>query len=1107
VAKNFTKFFIDPTTGRIESIAASKINVVDGRAGALRVGGATLPGSDTNFYVSGAIDGKLKSKFGAGVFGGDLVISGALYGENEGVLKVRTPLLGYQGLSGSLQTLTDGLSYLVANGNVTITSASNGQILISAAGGDTVTKEVLSKEASGATTDYSLSGTPSSAAKLQVYVNGILRLSGSASDYVYDGPNNQVDFVSAPTSGSIIQVVYATGGGGSGGGSSSNLWLESGGNLYPTTLSNKVGIGTIAPVSRLEVGQGYASTEILENITVAAGQNDDAALDLIEETAASSGFGTANAEGFRIIYDGGAEYLDIKAGTGATVSTVMSIQKSTGEVGIGTTSPGAKLEVQTSTSDNAGAILVDANETGGYYALEVDAESTSNPAAYIHGYGTLLEQDVTSGYGLKVTRDIAEGGSNPLVDIHDDNTSNTQTSLKVRQDGTGDLVNFLTGSTEVVTIDNAGQLGVGTSSPNEKITIEGAISFDELASSPGTTSGYGKVFVKSSDSKLYFKNDSGTEFDLTAAASSGAPTNAEYVVLSANGTLTDERVITAGDGISLTDAGAGSTLTISSSVNTDDFSYSGGVLNLGAEVVKSASADTGVADGASHTLTFAGGEGIDTSAAGSTITIAGEDSSYANKGVSSFAASDFTVASGHVALDDNVIKQVGTDAGNALGSGHAISIIGGSNVTVQGSGDTVTISSTGGGASFHKELLTQESGHGAKRYVLQDTPEDGKQVQVYVNGVLFLSGAGYDYTYNLANNRIDFNASPPSGSVIQAIYTVGVDEGHDHTPFFFSTTNASIFTTGAAAFVGGQSSPAAIDAPSDIGTDVFFFVSGTIGSHGTANTGSAVFGGDVVISGSLFGGSPLIVGDSLRVTGSVDASLGLSGSLTRLTDGISYLAAGSNITITSSSNGQVTISSTAAGGGGSTGTTFFSSTTGGSIFTTGSTAFVGGQSSPAAPDAPGDIGTDTFFFVSGTIGSQGTTNSGSAVFGGDVVVSGALNAKQGIGTLKTSTSVVHISASNAPVSGSVLVAKSPTEASWQQSIVFGEQPSGTKNGSNPSFSLNSTPINGTDLMLFVNGLLQLSGTSGDYELTGSTINFKLAPYSDDGISAIYRPSS
>jgi len=51
---------------------------------------------------------------------------------------------------------------------------------------------------------------------------------------------------------------------------------------------------------------------------------------------------------------------------------------------------------------------------------------------------------------------------------------------------------------------------------------------------------------------------------------------------------------------------------------------------------------------------------------------------------------------------------------------------------------------------------------------------------------------------------------------------------------------------------------------------------------------------------------------TLSVAGTVSASLGFSGSLTRLVDGTSYLAAGSNITIASESNGQVTISS--AGG-------------------------------------------------------------------------------------------------------------------------------------------------------------------------------------------------
>ena len=46
------------------------------------------------------------------------------------------------------------------------------------------------------------------------------------------------------------------------------------------------------------------------------------------------------------------------------------------------------------------------------------------------------------------------------------------------------------------------------------------------------------------------------------AAAGGAPTNAQYVTLAVDGTLTDERVLTAGDALDLTDGGAGSNVTL-----------------------------------------------------------------------------------------------------------------------------------------------------------------------------------------------------------------------------------------------------------------------------------------------------------------------------------------------------------------------------------------------------------------------------------------------------------------------------------------------------------------------------------------------------------------
>lgn len=60
----------------------------------------------------------------------------------------------------------------------------------------------------------------------------------------------------------------------------------------------------------------------------------------------------------------------------------------------------------------------------------------------------------------------------------------------------------------------AGNMGIGMRPPNARLTVEGALSLDEITA-PSFTAGYGKLYVKSSDSKLYFLDDSGAEYNLT----------------------------------------------------------------------------------------------------------------------------------------------------------------------------------------------------------------------------------------------------------------------------------------------------------------------------------------------------------------------------------------------------------------------------------------------------------------------------------------------------------------------------------------------------------------------------------------------------------------
>jgi hypothetical protein len=196
--------------------------------------------------------------------------------------------------------------------------------------------------------------------------------------------------------------------------------------------------------------------------------------------------------------------------------------------------------------------------------------------------------------------------------------------------------------------------------------------------------------------------------------------------------------------------------------------------------------------------------------------------------------------------------------------------------------------------------------------------------------------------------------------------------------------------------IGGATSPN----PSNF-TDTNLFVSGTIDSMGTATKGTSVFGGDLHVSGAA-------QINSVTVTSAGRVGIGTTSPGYKLEVGGS-MAVGEYIYHRNDTNTSLRFEddllSLAAGG--YVGLVLDESASGVDR------VYLGGPDDDTAISKKyaqvlvmsGGSGTstneanytDTNFFVSGSIGSQGTSTRGTAVFGGDLVVSGSLIANSGIG--------------------------------------------------------------------------------------------------------------
>ncbi len=552
----------------------------------------------------------------------------------------------------------------------------------------------------------------------------------------------------------------------------------------------------------------------------------------------------------------------------------------------GTATPGSLASGELAYSDNSGKLFIGRPNDGAVLSIggELYVNMLDHTAGILTASSAILV-DANSKVNKLLTGNIRINNTTNHIDTSSGNLTLNPAGTLILTTGTVDIsaqateFKLLDNSATAFTISEGSNnyITLDTTNSSEKIKLGKQVEFSGEYTLPITDGTNGQALVTNGSGVVTFT-------DVAATLTVDSDSATADVAL-----LTDDLRIVGGEGINSAVAKSGTDVTLTieaedasasnkgvASFNSTHFTASSGAITANDITLASDSGNAAATIG--ETFTFTGGEGIDTSATGTTVTIAAELATSSNIGVASFDSTDFTVTSGDVAVNASTLGSTALNPGATVTALAGLTQLDVDNVRV----DTNTISTTdtngnlvlapnGTGTVTVPSGYKNRTGFGANSLVSKEYVDAIKQALDVKDSVRLATTANLSANYNNAGGTLTNSGSNAALSLDGVAVVAGnrilvkdQSSGAENGIYVVTTVG-----DGSTAWVLTRADDA--NASAEMTGGVFTFVEeGTVGADNGyvfTHNGAPTLGTTALTVSQFSGAGQIVAGDALSKSG------------------------------------------------------------------------------------------------------------------------------------------------------------------------------------------------------------------------------------------------